>query len=459
MALSGNTTWEMRTTGNDTNGGGFVTGAAGTDYSQQDAKNTVGADISTTDAVANGTTTLTSATANFGTTIVGNIIYLQGGTGALAASRYQITARTNTTTITLDRSVATGTGITMNIGGAFLTLGNIGSTTATIPVNGNRIFIKAGTYIQTTVTTNVSGGGWSKGIDIYIEGYNTVRGDMGTPPVLQADGVIINFSMINLFGSIGIVKNIHFNGNNRTGSKGINLQTPGAVFNCIFTNCVNSGVAGSAGTFAYNCIASGCSGSSAYREINCFNCVAHTCTGIGFGIGLPGGTLSRCIAYNCSGGTTDGFSINSRDMEVINCTSYNSGRDGFRTGSPSVANIMFINCISEDNAGIGFNNANNTAGINFINCAAFSNATDFSIGTSTYNKNLNPITYTASAFTAPGSGNFSLNSAAGGGALLKASGIPGVFPGGLTTGFLDIGAAQSSGGAGPPAAVEHSSVF
>ena len=52
MALSANSVFEVRTAGNDTNGGGFVTGAAGTDYSQQDAKNTAGSDISTTDAVA-----------------------------------------------------------------------------------------------------------------------------------------------------------------------------------------------------------------------------------------------------------------------------------------------------------------------------------------------------------------------------------------------------------------------
>jgi len=62
-AISVNSVFEVRTAGNDTNGGGFVTGAAGTDYSQQDANNTVGADISTTDAVAAGTTTITSITA------------------------------------------------------------------------------------------------------------------------------------------------------------------------------------------------------------------------------------------------------------------------------------------------------------------------------------------------------------------------------------------------------------
>src|ERR1041385_4429179 len=113
MSISALTVWEVRpTNGANTNGGGFVSGAAGTDYSQQNAKNTVGNNISTTDAVANGTTTITSATASFTSAIVGNIIYLQGGSGSLTAGWYQVTTFTNSTTIVVDRTVASGTGIT-----------------------------------------------------------------------------------------------------------------------------------------------------------------------------------------------------------------------------------------------------------------------------------------------------------------------------------------------------------
>jgi len=144
MALSLNTVWEVQTGGNDTNGGGFVTGASGSDWSQVAGKRTGGdvTDISTTDGVANGTTTFTSATANFDTTIVGNIIYLQGGTGAIAATRRQVTARASTTSITLDASVAASTGMTLNIGGALLSPG-IASLFATIL--GMYVYIKAGT--------------------------------------------------------------------------------------------------------------------------------------------------------------------------------------------------------------------------------------------------------------------------------------------------------------------------
>ena len=77
MALPAATVWEVRpTAGSDTNGGGFVAGASGTDYSQQNAANSAGSDISTTDVVATGVATITSATASFTSAIVGNVIYL-----------------------------------------------------------------------------------------------------------------------------------------------------------------------------------------------------------------------------------------------------------------------------------------------------------------------------------------------------------------------------------------------
>lgn len=135
MALSAFIIWECRTTGASTNGGGFKSGASGTDWSQQDA-----AQYSVTDGVTAGTTTITSATANFGTDVVGNIIYVSGGTGSVTAARYEITGRTNSTTITVDRStgLTAGTGVTLKIGGAVDSPVTINSAV----VAGNIIYIK-----------------------------------------------------------------------------------------------------------------------------------------------------------------------------------------------------------------------------------------------------------------------------------------------------------------------------
>jgi len=44
--------------------------------------------------------------------------------------------------------------------------------------------------------------------------------------------------------------------------------------------------------------------------------------------------------------------------------------------------------------------------------------------------------------------NFALNNTAGGGAVLKLAGFPGVFPGGASTGYLDVGPVQTSGSPG-----------
>jgi hypothetical protein len=71
MAISAYTTWEVRATGNDSNGGGFVTGSTGTDYSQQDASQYSGSDL-VVDATTN--TKVTAASHLFVASDVGNIL-------------------------------------------------------------------------------------------------------------------------------------------------------------------------------------------------------------------------------------------------------------------------------------------------------------------------------------------------------------------------------------------------
>lgn len=452
MALPANSVFEVRTAGNDTNGGGFVTGSTGTDYSQQDAKNTAGADISTTDGVGNGTTTFTSATANFGTTIVGNIIYLQGGTGALVASRYRVTARASTTSITLDRAVAAGTGITMNIGGAFASLGIVGSTTATILVDGNKIFIKAGTYSITSATANVSNGRLSKGQVVYIEGYQTTRGDLGTQPVLQVSGVA-SFAVITLI-NMGVIKNIKIDGASLTGIRGFDLNGQDIiVYKCIAINCKDSGfVGGGAPTRFYYCIATGCATQPAFSGGKLFNCVAHANTSTGF-MGIV--AAHHCIAYGNTGATTDGFNSITTGEMFVNCVSYANGRDGFRIDG---ANTLLLNCIAESNTGVGFNLGSNPVGGQLYNCAGFSAGTNLTLGTGSFVSSTGFVTGTGSFFTNAASGDFSLNATAGRGLALRAAALPGLFPVGLTTGYLDIGAAQHQD-AGGSSASEHSSVF
>lgn len=434
MALSANTVWEVRTAGADTNGAGFVTGAAGTDFSQQDLKNTVGSNISTTDAVAVGTGVITSVTAAFTAAIVGNIIYLQGGTGALAAGWYQVTVFTNATTITVDRNVAAGTGITMNIGGAMASLGMVGASV----IAGHIIHIKAGTYSITSATPNISGGCFSAvGSPVILWGYQAVRGDFGTQPLLQAAG-IATFTVIANTGADSSVANIDVDCASLASSRAFQIR--GFAFRCNAFNCTNSGFVQSSTAFFARCTASGCSTTAAFLNGSMINCVAYNNTVVGFSLTNAGLSAIRCIADSNTGATSDGF-ITSGEATFVNCVAYANGRDGFRIDEDA-SNIT--NCIAESNVGIGINLNGNPDSVLVANNATFGNGTGVSLGTGKGVISLNNITGTSTFFIDAANQNFALNKVSGGGASAKRAGYPGVLPVG-GTGYIDIGALQSLG--------------
>ncbi len=100
MALTAGTTIEINSGGNDLNGGGFnpARGGGGADMTYPTP--TV---VSFSDLACNNNTTLTSASATFTSTMVGNLIQIASGTN-FTAGFYEITAFTNTSTVTLDRN-------------------------------------------------------------------------------------------------------------------------------------------------------------------------------------------------------------------------------------------------------------------------------------------------------------------------------------------------------------------
>jgi len=160
MALHASTIWEVRTSGSNNNGGGWHnTGGASTDYSQQDA-----AQLSLNDVVTDGTTTVTSATGGFTDAMVGNIINI------LTKGRFEIVARTDTNTITIDRTATAGSGLTANVGGAVADLEQIDS----VIVAGNNVYTKAGTYAAAGSLSFTAG---ASATPVRIEGYNATRGD------------------------------------------------------------------------------------------------------------------------------------------------------------------------------------------------------------------------------------------------------------------------------------------
>src|ERR1051325_5937093 len=224
MALSAVTTWEVRTAGSDTAcSGGFVTGASGTDYSQQDAAQFSGTNL----ASANGTTNppqVTSATHNFVAADVGNIIQITAGTNWTAGFYQIVSCAANAAT--LDRACGTAASIsggTWCEGGALAAPGIASGAKA----QGNDVWIKAGTYTISSSTENIATGkvkeifGTGGGVDganfSRWEGYQSLRNDKGTKPILKvaAAGVTAIIVFHSEAQSL-IVDNIEIDGNSKT---------------------------------------------------------------------------------------------------------------------------------------------------------------------------------------------------------------------------------------------------
>lgn len=458
MSFSSSTVWEVRTTGDDTNGGGYSSG--GVDYSQQDSPQ-----VSLTDMVIDGTTNtiFSSATLGSNSNYIGNIINVTGGTG-FTVQRVQIVSRSGAN-YTVDKSLGTlgSTGGTGNLGGAFASPGQAGA----VFVDGNTIFIKynASAYSITSSSANVSGGKLSISVSgnssilPKVIGYDTTRTVSNTDsnrPTLQVSGAISSFTVVAFSSSVsGLIRNIIVDGASKSSMTGISSSSSFGqtlIHNCKIVNCTTAGLTGSGLTNATNCEADSCA--IGFNNVNIhFGCYAHNCTSHGF----AGATNSVIGAINCISASNGGSGFfgtsGTGSTSYYNCTAYNNTGDGFNVAQSFTRGCVIVNCISVNNGGWGFKSDSGYPTTDLINCAGGSGTTANTSGNYTSANHpvvLNFVTTSAAPFTNAGSGDFSLNNTAGGGAACRAAGFPGVFPGGLTTGYLDIGAVQhqDSGGGG-----------
>lgn len=434
MALSASTVWEVRpSAGNDTNGGGFVAGSTGTDYSQQNSKNSGTTDKSVTDGVGIGTTTFTSVTANFGTSIVGNIIFLSG-TG-ITTGWYQVTARASATSITLDRSPGTGTGATVNIGGALATITQA-FTNSTVSLM--TIYAKASGTITTTAAIVLGN------VAITIIGYTTTRGDNGRVTWTTSTNSI---NLIDCGNAYCVFQNINFT---------CTAGTPGDCFHAKSTsnapyvhlkNCIING---------FNI---GCNGNEAIdwgiltlviESTEIKSCVSHGvfCTGMvvcigstihnngGAGIENTNGGGIAChifcifsaIKANTSHGLYNASGLGSDFITVVNSDIVNNGGDGVRFNlNTGYGKILSWNGIYYGNTGFQMN------ALNGILIASRETNSFGANGTAQYNNipaEPTDITLTADPFTSRTGTppDLSLNSTTGGGAACKGAGTPATLP-------------------------------
>lgn len=406
------------------------------DYSQQAA-----AQFAYTDLASVGAGLLVASVAfPFAKQQVGNCLVITGGTN-FTTGRYVIASvAAGVATVVGAANITTGAGAngTGGQGGALVSPGQVGVAR----LAGNPVFIKSGTYSITSASTNVSGGCVSDAVGgngKMWDGYQTIRGDLGTAPILQASGI----STATLWARTaagtqgGLHRNITIDGNAQTAITGLSCARRDIFYQFTVKNCTTIGITITSSTSIYikcrsSANAGGWTGTFAYL---CYACEADANTATGFVAAAVGCSWINCIARSNTGVSSDGFLLLGVSS-VINCDAYANGRDGFRSNSES---DMIINCIAESNTGNGYSQ---TAGIlSLWNCAAYLN-TAGNLNTNITGPNIGFVTGSGSFFTNAASGDFSLNNTASAGAAARAAGYPGLYPAGLTTGFIDIGAAQ-----------------
>lgn len=185
MAISQSSVWEIRSsaTASNVNGGFFVTGSSGTDFSQQDS---AAYNLTGLTSAGAGNIVLTSAAA---ADMVGNGAYVVSGTNftstvAGGLNRFEVVSVVVGVSITFSTNTAgtlisTGVGAAgvINIGGA-LSLGTTDDAVFEAAEPGNMYHIKNGSYSFGGTVNTAKAGGVSN--PIKIMGYNTSRGDKPT---------------------------------------------------------------------------------------------------------------------------------------------------------------------------------------------------------------------------------------------------------------------------------------
>jgi hypothetical protein len=429
---------------------------AGVDYSQDDA-----AKQAYTDLVIGATTTQgTSVARPFVADDVGNIVNVVSGTGC-TVQRVQINsvaAGIATFSASLGTAASTCTG---NLGGALLT---IAGAMALVDTANQIIWIQSGTYTLTATVQFPS----STNRSVSVIGYQTYHWDMGTKPLITTatDSTTLfntssaDYPMFLMNVSLSNTASIRAQGISSSGGGSF----PGIiVVNSVldgFTNAVDlSTVHGNrqGNIYLYGVEIKNCSSDGVVvgADFSVLDSYIHNNTGNG--ILAYDGSGSRFIigrSIVANNGGRGFYSSYSQGISLILHSNVFSGNGasgvtltGVYFGGGGYLPIQVTNNIFYGNTGYGLENPGTAPawfglygvfGPNAYGANTSGNVYHFqqSMGTP-------DIELGASPFTS--STDFSLNSTANGGALLKKTGFPGTFPGGLSVGYLDVGAVQTSG--------------
>lgn len=370
-ALSATTIWDVRTTGNAANGGGYNATAGSTDYSQQDAAQWSGTDLACADHIT--PFNVTSASSTFTDVIEGNLIYISD-TGAAAhfgVGWYEVTGYVDANTIQLDRDPTDGTDET---GGDFKIGGAVAhpQTIAASVVAGNTIYIKNGTYVKQGANTyvlsaSVLGG---SGTPVIWEGYASTHGDAPTTtsrPMFDGDSDSDEVDDTNTGIACSVAGNIfrYFRITNTTSS---GFGGAGAsVYTWVQSN-TNSGDGASFSSGAcWFCELGSNTGdgfdTSSSGSALFYYSYAHDNGGFGFRKNNTGGTMGSFYSIADSNVST-GFTCNGEMDPFVGNISYNNSgasSDGFYW-SEAAADLraVFFQNIAVSNGQYGFNRSSAT---------------------------------------------------------------------------------------------------
>lgn len=460
MAISAAIVWEVRTTGADTNGGGFKAGASGTDYSQQDSPQ-----YALTGLANSGPSTVLSASA--ASNMVGNIAQVISGTN-FTTGFFEILSVTPGVSIGFSTNnagatICTGTATNgvINIGGALATIGQ----SLTNWVAQNTIYVKATANYTVTATLTLASGINDIGSvrPNQLIGYTTTRGDNGQPTVTTSTNslALMTVAMCNVH-----VRNFILDCNSTTTSIGLKVTAANSSRGLQITNVKAMNFTGKgfseegstnlSGAFYHRCWATG--GTSAasagflltseYATLSACVASSNSCHGFGYSSNC-GATFLRCVSEkNKTGGTYRGFNLDAPLGNTVldGCIAYDNSGDGI--GMPGTyQSVSVLNSLLISNGGYGINfGVNQPLVEQTIDYNGFYNNT--SGARNNYQAGVHDVTLTGDPFVDAANGNFALNATAAAGAAARAAGYPGLLPNGTTTGYLDMGAAQHQDPAG-----------
>jgi len=455
-ALQAGIQWDIRTTGSDTNGGGFdpTVTSPGTDESQANSG------TSYTDIVIGSTTTQATSSGNpFSATThgPGNIMHITGGTGCTAG--WFETLSQSSGTATFDRSLGTAASTCSGtLGGSMLTIGKLVSTNPTIAVAGNTINVKAGAY---TLTAGVPIDPGMNSVNLTWIGYNSTHADGGTRPLITTATNSLKLLQVN--NAPQVFQNINFSNTAGTNADCVLSGSTSAVG--VFRDVKISGCAvgvnfdngvGFAGiVYLYNTEVAGCTGAAAlkiyYDAFILDGSYIHDNTG--YGLEKVSAGHFNVVANSVIARNAGNIHLNSTDELVVTnsvlafSTAASIDYGSFAAGSQSLITLDNSVCYGNTTYCVNISAASANTRLPGRNTAWGGNGTadflNFGYGPGYISLSANPF---VDATSSSGHNNWALNGTAGGGAALVKAGWPGV--GLIGTGYLDVGAIQTSGGAG-----------